>query len=189
MEVVCNIQSTQGSTREGEGVFVINSIETERLIIIPITLEITKELLQGSSKEVDKLGIVMDGEWPTDDTKDILPIILQSLEVNKIPSGFETWMIVRKDDRRVIGDIGFFGKPNELGEVQIGYGLVKHEQGKGYGSEALKAIVNWVVAQGEVKTILADCLIDNTPSATILKKVGMQEINRDDELIYWEYRK
>jgi RimJ/RimL family protein N-acetyltransferase len=138
---------------------------------------------------MEKLGVIMDGNWPTDDTKDILPIILQSLEVNKEPSGYETWMIVRKDDSRVIGDIGFFGKPNEEGEVQIGYGLVKQEQGKGYGTEALKAIVDWALSQEEVKVILADCLLDNIPSASILRKVGMLETKRDEELIYWEYRK
>ncbi|HEX3022913.1 MAG TPA: GNAT family N-acetyltransferase [Lachnospiraceae bacterium] len=168
---------------------MINSLETGRLMLIPITLEIARELLQGGRKEMEKLGVIMDSNWPTDDTMDILPIILQSLEVSKEPSGFETWMIVRKDDRRVIGDIGFFGKPNEEGEVQIGYGLVKQEHGKGYGTEALKAIVDWALSQEEVKVIQADCLLDNITSASILRKVGMQETKRDEELIYWEYRK
>jgi RimJ/RimL family protein N-acetyltransferase len=89
----------------------------------------------------------------------------------------------------VIGDIGFHGKPNEKGEVEVGYGLVEHERGKGFGYEALNAIMDWLSFQESVKVIKADCLIDNRPSARILEKVGMKEITRDKDLIYWEFIK
>ena len=95
-------------------------------------------------------------------------------------------MIVKKDDMQVVGDIGFHGKPNEEGEVEVGFGLVEQERGKGFGFEALKAIINWLSSQDSVKFIRADCLIINKPSARILEKVGMREINRDPTLIYWE---
>lgn len=35
----------------------------------------------------------------------------------------QTWMIVRKDNMKVIGDIGFHGKPDGKGEVEVGYGI------------------------------------------------------------------
>jgi len=44
----------------------------------------------GSNKEIEKLGIKTDKEWPTEDTMDILPIINKSFEKDGIPSGFET---------------------------------------------------------------------------------------------------
>ncbi|MDD3224894.1 MAG: GNAT family N-acetyltransferase [Clostridium sp.] len=168
---------------------ILKNIQTTRLILIPITLEITKSLMSGSSKEVEKLGIKIDSKWPTADTKDILPIICKSLEKDKIPSGFETWMIVKKDNMQVIGDIGFHGKPDEKGEVEVGYGLVENERGHGIGFESLKAIMDWVISQKNVKVIKAECLLDNKPSKRILEKVGMKEINRDQNLIYWELTK
>lgn len=109
----------------------LKNIYTNRLILIPITLEITKSLLKGNSKEIENLGIKCDKKWPTEDTMDILPIINNSLEKSKIPTGFETWMIVDKANKRIIGDIGFHGKPNENGEVEVGFGLVEHERVKG----------------------------------------------------------
>jgi len=142
--------------------------------------------LDGSSKEIEKLGIKTDGKWPTRDTMRILPIINESLGKDKVPSGFEFWMIVKNDNMQVVGDIGFHGKPNEKGEVEVGFGLVEQERGKGFGFEALKAIMNWLSSQDSAKVIKADCLISNKPSARILEKVGMKEINRDQELIYWE---
>ncbi|WP_195430385.1 GNAT family N-acetyltransferase [Clostridium sp. D46t1_190503_E9] len=164
----------------------LKNIQTTRLILIPITLEITKSLMDGSSNEVEKLGIKIDKKWPTNDTKDILPIIYKSLENDKVPSGFEVWMIIKKDTMKVIGDIGFHGKPDEKGEVEVGYGLVESERGKGIGFEALKAITNWAISQKNVRIIKAECLIDNKPSARLLEKVGMKEFNRDQNLIYWE---
>lgn len=164
----------------------LENIHTDRLIIVPVTLEITKSLLNGSSKEIEKLGIKTDKKWPTEDTMDILPIINESLEKDKIPSGFEFWMIVKKDNMIVVGDIGFHGKPNKKGEVEVGFGLVEQERGKGLGFEALRAIMNWLNSKENVKVIKADCLISNKPSARLLEKVGMKEINRDHDLIYWE---
>lgn len=164
----------------------LNNIHTEQLLLVPISFEITKDLLVGSSKEIEKLGIKTDEKWPTEDTMDILPIIKSSLEQSKLPSGFETWMIVKKENMKVIGDIGFYGKPNEKGEVEVGFGLVESQRGKGFGFEALRAIMDWLSAEESVKVIKASCLIGNKPSAHILEKAGMKEINRDDELIHWE---
>jgi RimJ/RimL family protein N-acetyltransferase len=164
----------------------LKNIYTNKLILIPITLEITNSLINGSYKELENLGIKTDGTWPTEDTKDILPIINETLEKDKIPSGFETWMIVKKDNMQVIGDIGFHGKPTEKGEVEIGYGLVEKERKKGFGFQALNAIIDWLAFKENVKIIKADCLISNIPSSKILEKVGMKEINRDDELIHWQ---
>lgn len=164
----------------------LKNIRTSRLILIPVTLDITKALIQRNTDEIERLGITTDEAWPTKDTMDILPIINEILKKDKSPSGFEFWMIVKKDNMKVIGDIGFHGKPNGKGVVEIGYGLVDKERGTGFGFEALEAIMNWAISQSSVKVIKADCLISNIPSARILEKVGMKEINRDNELIYWK---
>jgi len=165
----------------------LRSIYTDRLILTPVTLEMTRSLINGSTEEVEKLGIKTDNKWPREDTMDILPIINRTLEKHKIPSGFELWMIVRKDNMKVVGDIGFYGRPNEKGEVEVGYGLVDEERGKGFGYEAAKAIVDWATLQEEVRVIKADgVLITNIPSIRILEKIGMKEVYRDESVSCWE---
>lgn len=164
----------------------LKNILTPRLILVPVTLEITQSLLDGSSKEIEILGFKTHDNWPREDTMDILPIINKTLQEERIPSGFEFWMIIKKDSMKVIGDIGFHGKPNEKGEVEVGFGLVKQERGIGFGYEALKTIIGWLESQRSVKVIKADCLLDNEPSKRILEKAGMEEIYRDHELIHWE---
>ncbi len=164
----------------------LKSINTTRLILVPITLEIIRDLLKNSTSELKKLGLKTDENWPTNDTKDILPIICKEFEKYIVPTGFEFWMIVNRDNMQVMGDIGFKGQPNNEGEVEIGYGLIAEEREKGYGYEALEAMVKWAFSQEKVKGVKADCLIDNYPSIKILEKVGMKEINRNEEFIYWE---
>lgn len=167
----------------------LKNLQTDRLILIPVTLEITNSLMEGSRSEIEKLGITAHENWPREDTKDILPIVNESLKKNKVPSGFEFWMIVMKENMEIIGDIGFHGKPDAKGEVEIGYGLVEEERRKGYGYEAAREIMDWAFEQEEVKVVRAECLIGNAASVRVLEKIGMVETGRDEELIYWEFRR
>jgi len=166
----------------------IKNLLTERLTLIPVTFSILKDISNGGKSELEKIGIYTDGKWPTKDTKDIIPIILKEMEKTKTPSGFEFWIVVRNEDKKILGDIGFHGKPDEEGFVEVGYGLVEDERGKGYGFEALNAIISWAKSHPDVKTIKAECLLDNFPSIRILEKVGMKEVGRDDKHIYWRNR-
>jgi len=165
---------------------IIQNIITDRLILIPVTLQITTLLLSNNLTEIENIGIRMSEHWPTPDTKDILPIVHETLKRQDYPSGFEFWMIQCKENNMVIGDIGFHGKPDENGEVEIGFGLVSEAWNKGYGFEALKGIVKWTKMQEGVKTLKADCLIDNLASIRILEKIGLKEVYRNDDYIFWK---
>lgn len=164
---------------------ITQNIVTDRLILIPVTLQITTLLLNNNPTEIENNGIRMSEHWPTSDTKDILPIVHETLKRQNGPSGFEFWMIQCKENNLVIGDIGFHGKPDEKGEVEIGFGLVREEWNKGYGYEALKEIVKWIIRQEGVKVLKADCLIDNIASRRMLEKIGLREVYRNDEYIFW----
>jgi RimJ/RimL family protein N-acetyltransferase len=163
-------------------------IYTKHLILWPITWEITAALLDKKTAVLEQLGLYTDGSWPTADTMDILPLIYETLR-QAPPSGFETWLIVRQEDNKIVGDIGFHSKPNEQGEAEIGYGLVSAEQGKGFGYEALQAIVDWAVKEDSVYRLKAACLTDNIASQRILQKTGFCEITRGDGYVYWQFVK
>lgn len=167
----------------------IKKIYTDRLVLIPITYEIINSLINKDPLKIENVDLKINESWPTDDTMDILPIFKAQLKDSRVITGFEMWVIVKEESSIIIGDIGFKGQPNEKGEVEIGYGLVKEERKKGYGSEAVKAMVEWALNNDTVQCIKADCLINNIPSSKILEKIGMTEIMRDKDLIYWELRK
>ena len=165
---------------------MIQQLITERLIIIPMTHSMIRSVLNSDNDMYDNLGIISNGKWPLPDTMDILHFIKDNMNKNDEVSGFDVWMIVKKDGMNVIGDAGFKGEPNEAGEIEIGFGLIPEEHQKGYGYELASALMDWAAQQSEVKVIKAECLLDNTGSIKLLQKCGMSEVSRDSELIYWE---
>lgn len=161
-------------------------IHTNRLILIPFTLEITKTLMAGDTSILQKLGLQLTPYWPDQEAIDTFPKIIQNLEKVAEPTGFESYMVVHRHSMTVIGDAGFKGLPNADGEVDLGYAIITQAQKNGYGFEVARGLVNWAFQQPNVQAITARCLLDNVPSARVLEKLGMQEVSRDEELIRWK---
>lgn len=57
--------------------------------------------------------------------------------------------------------------------VEFGYVLAKAEWGKGTMTEALKALLDWTLAQPEIWRAQAFCDIENVASARVMEKAGM----------------
>lgn len=164
-------------------------LQTDRLSLIPISLETALSLLEGNRATIDDMGFKADEHWPTPDTMDILPIVCETLKKEGQPTGFEVWMIVEKEEKLVIGDIGFHGRPDDEGVVEVGFGLVQSHWGNGYGTEALSAILGWACKQDQVSAVKAGCLLTNQASAALLRKAGFSETGRDAEMIWWKFEK
>jgi RimJ/RimL family protein N-acetyltransferase len=173
-------------------VLKINFIETERLLIIPVSYSILCSILcsilSRDYTEIKNLGITLNEKWPLSDTIDILYFLKDILkdDTESETEAFGLWMIIRKKDMAIIGDIGFKGKPNSKFEVEIGFGIIDDEQKNGYGYESVSALLKWILQKDNVKLVKANCLLDNKASIKLLKKCGMKELKRDNSLIYWE---
>ena len=161
-------------------------IETERLILIPFTLAVATGVLTGKLEVLKELGLNIDDAWPDSEGLATLPKIVKILETVPRPTGFESWLIVKRATMSVIGDAGFKGRPDSTGMVDIGYGIIAKERQTGFGFETAKALTNWAFAQPGVRAVTAQCLITNQASIGLLKKLGMREIARDDQMIYWK---
>lgn len=160
-------------------------LETERLLLVPMTFEFVSKILDGDPALYEEFGIKPIDEWPRIDLIEILPILKDKLSTKPIPDGFEAWLFVDKLDHSIIGDGGFKGPPDENGVLDIGYGIIESRRRQGFAFEAVTALVKWGLSHNNVKAITADCLKNNIPSINLLKKLGMVEIRQDDELIYF----
>jgi [ribosomal protein S5]-alanine N-acetyltransferase len=163
----------------------LQNIVTQRLILVPYTREMIAGILAADYTLLYNEGLHLAKGWPDAVALDTMPRIAKNLEKVPAPTGFETWMLVKKEGMQIIGDAGFKGVPNEEGVVDIGYGIIKEQQKKGYVTEAAQALVNWAFAQPCVKLITAKCLHANAASANILEKLQLKETTRDDLFIYW----
>lgn len=64
-------------------------------------------------------------------------------------------------------------------EGELGWILHKAHQGKGYASEAARAILDFAVHRLKVKKVVAHCDARNLPSCRVMQKIGLS-LERDD---------
>ena len=97
--------------------------------------------------------------------------------------GFGYWAIEEKESGRFIGELGFADfkreiEPSLAGRPELGWALASAAHGKGYATEAVRAVLAWGDARfGATGTV---CLIDpdNGPSLRVAAKAGYREWQR-----------
>jgi len=81
------------------------------------------------------------------------------------------YMITLKESGEVIGMID----PRIDGtKVGIGYGAARAYWGKGYVTEATRAVIDWAFQQPSIFRVYATTDVENIASRRVLEKVGMQ---------------
>ncbi|WP_419196106.1 GNAT family N-acetyltransferase [Caproiciproducens galactitolivorans] len=162
------------------------NIETNRLILIPLTarqLQLWAEELPSLEKE---LNCSYDAE-PLEGF--FLKIIKSQLKITQEDEEnylYHTfWLIVRKEDRIVIGSSDFKSLPNAEGEVEIGYGLGKKYEHNGYMTEAVQAMCQWAEKQEIIRHIIAETERGNRPSQNVLSRCGFR-LYKSGDTLWWK---
>lgn len=91
--------------------------------------------------------------------------------------GYGYWAVEEKSSGSYIGDMGFGNcvreiQPSLKGTPEMGWMLTTRVHGKGYATEALKAVMSW--GEKNLKTNRTVCLIhpENHPSLRVAEKLG-----------------
>ena len=90
---------------------------------------------------------------------------------------------VLKSEQIIIASAGFHDGPDINGMIEIGFGVDKAYQGKGYGQELLHGMWGWVIENPQVKILRYTVSPDNLVSQHIVKKLGFNLVGEqlDDE--------
>jgi RimJ/RimL family protein N-acetyltransferase len=108
-------------------------------------------------------------EYPLPDTRDGVGLYLRHGD-----QAYGFHFVVRREDDRVIGEIGFVAPPRG-GVVMIGYAIVPSARRQGYATEAIAALTAWALAQLDVDQVRAQTLPDNEASIRALLRAGFEE--------------
>ena len=76
----------------------------------------------------------------------------------------------------VIGNAGFTGPPSAQGTVEIAYGIVPSYQGRGYATEAARALIAHAQADPRVRSLCAHTLPETNASTRVLQKCGFRRV-------------
>lgn len=149
-------------------------LATVRLSLEPITAQVARSI---AAADVSDLGAA-DG-WPQAGTRNGVAMALEH--------GHPAAWLVRWEGR-VIGDCGIHRPVDDTGSVEIGYGLACGYRGRGFGSEIVAAISDWLLAQPGVSRVRASTLATNTASRRVLEKAGFTLVSSTDEGTVYERR-
>jgi RimJ/RimL family protein N-acetyltransferase len=85
---------------------------------------------------------------------------------------------VEEHGGRLVGDVGLSAVAGEPGTVKVGYTIAPEFQGRGYGTEAVGALVDYAFDVLGAETVQAYADADNLPSIRVMEKVGMRFVER-----------
>jgi len=146
-------------------------LETTRLIIRPIRIEDKLEIFEyRSDRETNKY----QGWIPTT----LLDVEIFIRRISKQIDEPETWfqfVIMEKETQKLIGDIGihFFDRENK--QAEIGCTLNKKFQNKGYATESIKRVIDYLFKELRKHRIIASIDPDNKNSIRLVERIGFRK--------------
>ena len=163
-------------------------VETQRLRIVPLTLEQLEHYVDKDPRFVQALGL-------TSAEREISPELRQRFEdiiISKVRLAKDehvifvtVWAVIERNLNRTVGDIAFKGPPNERGEIDIGYGTYPEFRNRGVMTEAVTAMLDWARARADVRAVTAQSKPDNFASIAVLRKTGFVQGELRDGLLNW----
>ena len=85
-------------------------------------------------------------------------------------------LAISKESNEVVGSAGFHDFPDEIGMIEIGYGIVPRMQNHGLGKELLIGMWKMICTRDDVKILRYTASPDNAASLHIVRKLGFTEI-------------
>ncbi|WP_405940054.1 GNAT family N-acetyltransferase [Streptomyces sp. NBC_00726] len=158
----------------------MTDLETPRLVLRPMTPAYAEFVATASPPA----GTRWAPGYPSPGERGAAARFLVTCLRSGDPTPFGSYEIRLREDGVVIGGIGFHAAPDERRSVTIGYGLVESARGRGYASEALRALLRFAREQGVVR-VRGDADTGNIASQRVMTAAGMRLVDEDESLKYY----
>lgn len=160
-------------------------LTTDRLRTCPFSLAEFKLLLEGQAR-LDALWGLEPGGSLNDETREAMTGLYALAEACPREHLFLTnWQIIVPALNRAIGSACFRGGLNERGEVEVGYGLHPPYRGRGFMTEAVRALCVWAFEQPGIRAVVAETDKDNPASHRVLERCGMERTEERGTICHW----
>lgn len=166
-----------------------NFIETERLHLFPLTAGQLQLYLKANDGLEKALGLTPFGRTIAPQVKDMVTTFtLPNMEkaTGNDYLFYTFWLVVDKQSRLIVAELGFKGLPVEEGRVEIGYGTMPTQQNKGYMTEAVKGLLQWAAGHAAIHTVVAETHTLNKASIRVVEKNGFTRFDQKGEMIWWK---
>src|SRR5204862_3191571 len=84
--------------------------------------------------------------------------------------------VIEKASGHSVGGAGFKGEPDGAGMVEIAYGVVASREGRGYATEAARALIHFASGDARVRLLRAHTRPEANASTRVLTKCGFVHV-------------
>ncbi len=148
-------------------------IKTERLLIRPVSIEDKESMFRyRSDSETSKyLSLIPKS------VEGMAEFIGKTLSEIDVQGSWFQLVIVEQISKLLIGDIGihFLDTDSENKQVEIGYTLDKDFRGKGYATEALSSVIDFLINTLNKHRIIASIDPTNSDSIRLIERLGFRK--------------
>lgn len=156
------------------------SIDTPRLTLIAFKPEQLLALIEQPERFEDIAALTpAEGLRGFYVSGDVSPQWLEALR-RSVGQGPDPWRhgfwVIEKESGQIVGGAGFKGAPDADGMVEIAYGVVPSREGRGYATEAARALIHFALRDARVRTLRAHTLPQANASTKVLRKCGFLHV-------------
>jgi RimJ/RimL family protein N-acetyltransferase len=145
----------------------VNQIEAARLVLRPIYPPIARMLLDGGTPR----GLRFAPGYPSRFSLEVMESVVET----QGPGRFGPYFMIRKTDRMIVGEIGCSVEDTDgtASTGKVGYTVVEPCWGQGYATEALRALLGYVLDAPGMRRVVAETMVDHIASRRVMEKAGM----------------
>ena len=148
------------------------NISTERLVLRGIRISDAESIFRyRSNPQIYKFQ-----GWNPQTLQEVKEFICE--KIAKIPNTPDTWYqlaILDRETNELVGDIGIHFIDSDNRQVEIGFTLSLEYQGKGYATEAIVSVINYLFINLKKHRITASVDPRNTKSIALLERINMRK--------------
>jgi [ribosomal protein S5]-alanine N-acetyltransferase len=170
----------------------VAELKTRRLRLVAMTPAMLEADVARDGTLGSVLGAKVTGEWPPADWEThVLEMIFVQAAEKPSSLGWHRYALLAEGrmKRTLVGCVGGF--PKAEGVVEIGYSTLPSYQRRGLGSEAARALVDWLLEQEGVRAVTAQTMAGSAESIKVMERCGMRFVGGGDDagtVRYWRER-
>ena len=143
------------------------TIDAGDVLLQPVTRRIAEDVLAGGP-----ITLTFETGALHDRIPQAMGVAIRDIDSGAAAVLPTVWLIVRRADERVLGDLGTHGPPDSEGCVEIGYSLAASTRGKGIGTAAVAALVRCLATVPRIREVTAVTGAENMASRRLLERQG-----------------
>lgn len=161
------------------------TVETSRLVLQPWRPEDADEALRlyGDAELVRWLSPAMTTVPDAVAMRLVLEQWAQEHDRLTPPAG--RWAVRARDDGRLVGAAVLLPLPPDAEDSEVGYVLLPAERGRGFATEATRALVTWAFREG-MPEVFVVARPANAPGIAVAQRLGFQWVGETSK--YYDLR-